>query len=120
MVSVFKCDSHGKRISGSLESAYVNVVRGSSRYSRRLRLCPDCLDLLLQTYAANGTHMESDDDDLDESLCATCGKNGSDHDLADIMRITYYRRGQDQSVIIGLVDPLCAQNAIARLGLELG
>ena len=72
MVSIYPCDVHGRRVPSRLGAAYVTLSRGTSKRSRRLRLCGQCLGDILSTYDDEWTPVGLEDDVPVAEMCATC------------------------------------------------
>ena len=97
MVSVYSCDVHHGRIRGALEGLRVTCLSGESRYSRRLRVCPNDLDEILRGLLAEWSLATDDGAGLVENLlCSSCGKAFGTPGRRFCVAYVW-RRGQPQS-----------------------
>lgn len=116
-VSLFPCDVHGSRVRGPLEAAYLAVLDGGTRYSRRLRLCADCLSTILSD-EDDAWKQVTDDADLRPSLvCSACGEGGDAPSAFSAIFATVYRRGADRVDYFAQECHDCAKATVLRYEL---
>lgn len=116
-MSLFPCQVHGSRISGPLDAIYFGLMRGESRYQRKLRVCPSDLDEILATHAAEWTSVDTDDGSLEIQVCGACGAAPEGDVRFDALFATVYRRGADRSDYFGRYCPKCSNGVVDTFGL---
>lgn len=118
MVSIYPCMVHGRRVAGRLDSAYPSIVHRGSRRSRKLRVCPTCLDDLFATHGQRWVKIDLDDGDDFEAVCGTCGADLDGVADPHAFFLTVYRRGQEREDWFGQYCPECASGMVDMLKLE--
>ena len=115
---MFPCSNHGRRVKGPLGAVYVSAVRGTTRHSRRMRLCNQCLGEFLST---TGSSWIAADDELtgsDVPVCSACEKVEGGDSQGFAVFCTYYEPGQQRQDLFGYLHGSCADSFISGLGLE--
>ena len=96
-MSFYPCDIHGQRIRGPLSAFYPALLSGGDRLQRRMRLCADCLDGLLETYGDKWQLVDAVDAGGLDLLCAGCRNEiESSVDRAAFFA-TAYRKGAERA-----------------------
>ena len=117
-MSIFPCDRHGTRVRGPLDAAYVTVLSGTARYSRRLRLCSECLRGFLDTHS-NVWQEVSDNPTLDKpTLCSTCAAQCNEPSSDLPVFVTVYARGNERQDLYGAVHSACGPSFCEAMGLS--
>lgn len=96
-MSLYACDVHGKRVPGSLESAYPTLLRGTARLTRRVRLCPDHMDSFLGAEHCRLVPIADIEQGVPLGVCGACGQEGFATSALDSLFVTVYRRGEERS-----------------------
>jgi hypothetical protein len=117
-VSIYPCDWHHRRIDGPLNAAYVSLLRGSERYSRRLRLCGLDLDYILGEVLVAASLVETDDLDDNEGLRATCGHPEVGASSTDALFASVYRKGSERADYYGRCCAACGDELVSNLRLD--
>lgn len=93
-MSLYICDLHGRRVPGTLEGANCSLLRGPTRYFRKLRLCPEHMDEILRSeqfgFAVDG----GDNEILDSKVCSACGQEPLERQLLDLAIFRTWRHGK--------------------------
>lgn len=116
-MSQYPCDVHGRRYFGAQETAYLALVRGTNRLSRRLRLCPTDMEHLLDLDGHGWVSTESDDAPSAEPVCSSCGRDTEAETPAWAFFATVYRRKSDRVDYFGEYCVDCALILAAKYGL---
>lgn len=118
VVSIYPCMVHGRRVAGRLDTAYPSIVHSGSRRSRKLRVCPTCLDELFAVDGVRWVQVSMDDGDEFEPVCAACGTDLDGVADPHAFFLTVYRRGQEREDWYGQYCPKCASDLVDKLQLE--
>ena len=118
MVSIFPCDVHGRRVLTRLGSAYITLARGSTKRSRKLRLCSPCLGDILKTYGEHWTEVDLDDEIPLAEVCASCQEAVPETKDREILFVTTYERGDDRRDFFAYYCPMDATSLAGALGLN--
>lgn len=119
-MSLFPCDRHGSRIRGSLCAAYVTVLHGTSRNSRKLRLCADCLNSFLDAHKDRWVEVSDNSEVAERVLCGACAEE-CDKPSSDLpLFVTVYARGAERVDYYGALHAVCAEPYESDLGLRPG
>jgi hypothetical protein len=117
MVSVYPCDIHGGRIRGALEGIRVTLLDGSSRFTRRLRVCPQDLTELLHTHEAEWEMVSDDGLGQMGAMCSAPECQDEKRDTLSSAFVYVWRRGMPQSEYYGQYCRRHADKLIADFGL---
>ena len=117
-MSIYACDVHGRRVPGSLETAYPSLLRGGVRYSRKLRLCIEHMDALLGSESPRLTAVSDDGEAIALRVCGTCGSELDSTQTADAVFVTVYRRKADRADYFAELCRACGDAQIGEWRLE--
>ena len=118
-MSIYRCDGHGSRIDGSLETAYPSLHRGAFSYSRKVRLCPECMDQLLGSESIGLTSIRREDEEFELLVCSACRQNALDESALDPCFVTVYRRNSDRADYFARLCGPCGDGFVERYRLAL-
>jgi len=117
MVSIYPCDVCRKRASTRLASAYITVARGGDRRTRKLRVCPDCLD---DIHSTHGERWQLVDDAFDvplEAMCASCAETLEASAFRHSLFVTEYPRSDIRRDYYAELCSACADGLADALDL---
>lgn len=117
MVSVYPCDIHGGRIRGALEGIRVTLLVGSSRFTRRLRVCPADLSELLHVHEAEWEMVSDEGLGPMAAVCSAPECTDEKRDALSSAFVYVWRRGSPQSEYYGQYCRRHADKLIADFGL---
>lgn len=117
MVSVYPCDIHGGRIRGALEGIRVTLLVGSSRFTRRLRVCPADLEELLHTHEAEWEMVSDEGLGPMATVCSAPECTNAERGSLSSAFVYVWRRGAPQSEFYGQYCRHHADKLIADFGL---
>lgn len=116
-MSIFPCDICHKRCVGSLETIYLGLLQGATRFDRRLRLCPDDLDVLLQQHSAELATVAAFDENNSDGLCSSCESELGSAVAPGYLFATVYRRKSERDDRFGSLCGGCSEDAVRVFGL---
>jgi hypothetical protein len=108
-VSLYPCEDCKRRVPGALESARVTVLSGSAKYSRRMRLCAQHLNGLLENGLLGWEAIGDEGPVSDSSVCRSPGHTAAGEDGPCSGFAWAYRRGEAP---LELYAPLCEAHAL--------
>lgn len=118
MVSIFPCDVHGRRAATRLGSAYVTLARGTTKRSRKLRVCAPCLANLHETYGSQWSEVGLDDEVPLAEMCAACETSLVGSSEKWTLFATTYGRGDDRRDFFGFYCPVDADSLARTFRLD--
>ena len=118
MVSIYPCDVHGRRVPGRLGAAYVTLTRGTTKRSRRMRVCSPCLGDILQTYDDEWTPVGLEDTVPVAEMCGSCKAPLTEIQDPWGCFVTTFSRGDERADYFGWYCERDAEGLATSLGLE--
>ena len=118
MVSIYPCGIHGRRTSTRLGSAYITVARGTSKRSRKLRVCSPCLADIFATVGQNWVSLGDDDEVSVAEVCGACEAPLPVEEERYGCFVTTYERGDDRRDYFAWYCPVDADSLAETLGLN--
>lgn len=117
MVSVYPCDVHGARIRGALEGLRVTLLRKSTRYSRKLRVCPTDVDEILRTHTSEWVGVDDDGLGTLDQVCTACAREiGNAEERGDCF-VYLWRRNRPLEEYYGIYCLNCGDRLVKAFGL---
>ena len=117
-MSYYPCEAHGRRINGALESLRVTILQSGHRFSRRLRLCPDCLDKLFVAHISNIPSISDEQIPPEDSLCPSCSGSLDGLGNRPLVAAYVYRLHAEPDERVAHYCLECATNLCGELGLR--
>jgi hypothetical protein len=117
-VSIYPCDLHGRRVPGPLASAYLTLLRGGTRDSRRMRLCPEHMDQVLGSESLGLAEVRDDGETIDFAVCGACGEDADSGATLASLFATVYRRGAERADYFSALCHACAERAVSDYRLD--
>jgi hypothetical protein len=117
VVSIYPCDIHGQRIRGALESFRLTLLRDNSRFSRRLRVCPNDLDSVLGSHDNEWEYVSDEGLQSQQGMfCARCAETPREARLVSAF-VYVWRRSAPLAEYYGQYCDNCAQQLIDEFKL---
>ena len=117
-MSQLNCDLHGRRTPGALEGFRLSLYNDRARYTRRLRLCPDHIDAILERRGREWTLLDNESYAVDASVCSSCKTKISEPSERVSAAAYVYRRRQEPAEYFAWYCDPCSLALIEDYGLE--
>lgn len=118
MVSVLPCDRHGHVVPAGVRGVFPSIVISGQRYSRKLRLCDECIGELLDHHDAEWREVTIANRDPDPSACARCATEPGDLKDLNTFWVTLYVQGKYRRDYRSRYCPACSQLMVDTLMME--
>ena len=112
------CDNHGDGQNGKICSVYVTVVKDGVRFTRRLKLCAECVNDVTATFGKQWSDGFVLTRFNAETACNSCGVvRGETGTLYPLYATGYNKRDQRFDYYASYCD-LCANSVISHFRLQ--
>lgn len=118
-MSLVPCDRHGDLRPGRVSGTYPTVVRDGARYTRRLRLCEECLEELLEDRKEEWIDVTVSSRGETPRQCGKCKQEADQYADLSTFWFTCYIQGKYRRDYKSLYCSECAQVMIDSLALEV-
>src|SRR5215472_18275065 len=117
-MSLVPCDRHGHAVPGRVVGTYPSVVLDGTRYSRKLRLCDECLTELLADRQTEWIDVSIGVPTQQDPKCSKCGDSVVALKDLQTFWFTAYVSGKYRRDYRAWYCRSCAETTIVSLELE--